>query len=159
MKITQSNKKEKQTHRRVTQADTLKKRGGNEYDVAFYLVIAVIHRLLLGAAETLTTEHCSFFATAFIPNALRSSSIFPLRGYEGKYVGTVNIKTKQTTAAHLSSAFREDLQGHLGLIHSWMNQSFSSDYLLLSPGGGINPNINFLVKLVSIIGDGEVGDS
>lgn len=29
----------------------------NEYDVAFYLVIVVILRLLLGAAETLTTEH------------------------------------------------------------------------------------------------------
>lgn len=55
MQITKSIRKNifraEKTHGRATQADKLKKKGAiNEYGVAFYLVIAVIHRLPLGAA-------------------------------------------------------------------------------------------------------------
>lgn len=125
-------------------------------------MIAVIHRLPLGAAYT---HHWALviFSMASPPNALRSSSIFPLRGYESKYVGTHNIKTKQTTAAHFSSAFYGTLEGCIGLIHSWVNEWFSTNKLLLPPSGGLFPKMeagvcmivqlnwcpcnNFLVKL------------
>lgn len=89
MKSTQSKKSKLKTGAGVLHRQTKWKEGEiNEYDVAFYLVIAVIHRLPLGAAETLTTEHYSFSPWHLLWDLHQSS---PLRGYESKCVGTNNI--------------------------------------------------------------------
>lgn len=85
----------------------------NEYDVAFYLVIAVIHRLLPGAAEALTTEHYSFSPWHLLWDLHQSS---PLRGYESKCVGTNNMKKP---AAHFFFCFLWKSTGTICLIHSW----------------------------------------
>ena len=58
------------------------------------------------------------------PNALRSSSIFPLRGPESKYVGTHNIWTKQTTAAQFYSAFSRD-------AYVWFTPKWTGDFQLI----------------------------
>lgn len=103
----------------------------NEYDVAFYLVIAVIHRLLPGAAEALTTEHYSFSPWHLLWDHQSS----PLRGYESKCVGTNNMKKP---AAHFFSAFSGNLQGQ----YVW----FTPELMVLNTAYSGNEDVDIVLK-------------
>lgn len=131
--VQEKSSSELKTHAGVLLPQTKWKEGEiNEYDVAFYLVIAVIHRLLPGAAEALTTEHYSFSPWHLLWDLHQSS---PLRGYESKCVGTNNTKK---TAAHFFSAFSGNLQGQ----YVW----FTPELTVLNTAYSVNEDVDIVLK-------------
>lgn len=114
MKITHSLQESKyselKTHRRATQGDKLK--GGRNKWIWCWLLSGDCCDSQAAALTSGDPHHWALFifSMASPPNTLRSSSIFPLRGYESKYDGTHNIKNE--AAAHFFSAFCGNLEGH-----------------------------------------------